>query len=481
MRLKSFYRGLALLLLAIPLWLSAQSLPSGTTFDARFSAASGSRISHSGDATDATVISPLTWQRNIVIPQGTVVRGTVEQAVALGLGLKHRTARIQYRFTGLELANGQTLSIRAELVKMETAKERVDSNGVVVGVHPGANLSSASGYYTLPLMLANPAWGLPFWGVKSLIAPSTSPEIYFPAGTEFVLRLIQPLDISGLPLASPAISSFSVEEIADFRKQLRSSHACARSGKQLSDQVNLVMVGTRQEIHRAFESAGWVTAEGRSPLALYRMYNALTKRVGYRRAPMKVLSLNGKLADFVYQKSLNDVAARHHARFWRVSSESNVWFGTATEDVALCFRRMHWTHRINPKIDSERAKIVNDLAYTGCVDSASLLRREPSRVPSVTTDGAIALLQFNGCEHPKVMPGVEAQNASRPERWLPRVMTSLRDDVIRANPLFSAYNTVRSLAGKAGLHATEHGVSTAEMIPRLDWVRGPQRAEAGTN
>ena len=47
-------------------------------------------------------------------------------------------------------------------------------------------------------------------------------------------------------------------------------------------------------------------------MSLYRMYYALTRRIGYRRAPMNTLTLNGAPADFVYQKNLDTVQKRHH-------------------------------------------------------------------------------------------------------------------------------------------------------------------------
>ena len=37
--------------------------------------------------------------------------------------------------------------------------------------------------------------------------------------------------------------------------------------------------------------------------------------------------------------------------------------------------RTHLTHATDRTIDNERAKVVNDLAFTGCVDSGSLVSR----------------------------------------------------------------------------------------------------------
>jgi len=74
-------------------------------------------------------------------------------------------------------------------------------------------------------------------------------------------------------------------------------------GSRPSDLVNVLFFGSREEMDRAFHAAGWVQAERKSPMSLYWMYHALTRRIGYKRAPMNALTLNGVPSDFVYQKS----------------------------------------------------------------------------------------------------------------------------------------------------------------------------------
>lgn len=43
--------------------------------------------------------------------------------------------------------------------------------------------------------------------------------------------------------------------------------------------INLLFLGTRQQIDDAFQAGGWSAAERKSPLSL-SMYNALTRRIG---------------------------------------------------------------------------------------------------------------------------------------------------------------------------------------------------------
>jgi hypothetical protein len=71
-------------------------------------------------------------------------------------------------------------------------------------------------------------------------------------------------------------------------------------GTHPSDLVNLLFLGSREEMDRAFHAAGWRQAERKSPMSLYRMYHALTRRIGYKRAPMNALTLNGVSSELVY-------------------------------------------------------------------------------------------------------------------------------------------------------------------------------------
>ncbi len=319
------------------------------------------------------------------------------------------------------------------------------------------------------------------WAIKTLIAPSSSPEIYFPPGTEFVFRLANPLDLSDIPRDRFPLERFSADGVAGVRELLRETSVFrAQARTHPSDSVNLLLMGTRRQIALAFQAAGWSTPERRGPLSLYRMYNALTRRIGYREAPMNRLNLQGKHSDFVFEKSLDTITERHHVRFWKQSPAANVWLGTATEDdIALQFQQMHWTHRIDPAIDKERAKIVNELAFTGCLESASLLPHEYSPKMkanrSIITDGDIAVVRFNRCEHPTIMPGVNTQGASHSAPFFPRVTTSLRDDLLRANPVFTTFNLVRSLAVKRSVRTGSPILTTGETRPGLDWLRWQQR------
>jgi hypothetical protein len=465
----------SILLLSGP--LSAQDLPAGTALEVRLSGATGSRISHPGDPIEATVIAPVSLDGLILVPQGSRLLGSIVNATSIGFGFKHSTASITYGFHTLQLQDGAEIPVDIQLVEVGTAKEHVDGFGTVHGIHPIASLSSSLAFYTLPLLLVEPEFGIPILGMKALIAPSANPEIHFPRGTELSLRLTAAVTLPTPNMDSQVpTESFSPGDLAGIEHLLSSSAQRAYLGNRPSDIVNVVLIGSRNQLDRAFRASGWSQAQRKSPLSLYRMYQALTKRYGYPRAPMNALTLNGSPSAFVRQKSLDTVEKRHHVRLWQDPTQANLWLGAAAEDDGFRFEQTHWTHSTDPNIDRERAKIVNDLAFTGCVNAAILLSRasadlvqDPKAEHPILTDGDVAVIRLSDCTHPELMAGAGETSSPRGGR-LARVLPAFRDDVIRSNIFFTTYNTFRLFAKRKSASTTARTRFPKDESRGLDWL-----------
>jgi hypothetical protein len=468
---------LAFTILLLSARVSALDLPAGTTLEARLSDATGSRLSHPGDVIEATIIAPVSVDGRILVPQGSRLFGSIVNATAIGFGFKHSKASITYGFDTLQLLDGTEIRIDTQLVEVGTAKELVDDFGTVHGIHPIASLSSSLAFYTVPLLLLEPEFGVPILGMKALIAPSANPEINFPRGTELSLRLTRAVT---LPLADAdslvATKSFSPDDLTDFENLLKSSAQRAYLGGRPSDMVNVLLIGSRSQVDRAFQASGWSQAQRKSPISLYRMYSALTKRHGYPRAPMNALTLNGSPSAFVRQKSLDTVEKRHHVRLWQDPAHANFWLGAAAEDDGFRFEQTHWTHSTDPNIDRERAKVVNDLAFTGCVNAAGVLSRDPADLGldpksehPILTDGDVAVIRLNDCIDPNLMAGVGETPALHQGGRLARTAFAFRDDLARSNMFFTAYNTFRTIA-KHNAEPATHARLVNEEPSRLDWL-----------
>ena len=448
--------------------------------EVRMSAPTGSRISHPGEPVEAVVIAPVLAAGRVVVPQGATALGSVESVQRLGLGLKHPTARIAYRFDRVRMQSGQTFEMDARVVEVETAKERVNAEGVIGGIRPAANLSSTVAFYTLPFLCVDPDLGIPVLGVKFLIARSPDPEIYFPAGTEMILQLqeqaaipaaiTEPAAMSRLPAQELARAGWILEHVPEQRAD--------NGQKRPSDLVNIILLGSGDAIDRAFRAAGWSGAQRSSVLSIFRMYHCMVQRMGYRTAPMGRLTLNGAAADAEYQKSLDTFSKRHHLRLWR-QPEGNIWLGAATEDVGYKVHRMHLTHATDPFIDNERNKVINDLAFTGCIDAASLMSRtrhvagvDNSGFPR--TDGQVAVLQLNACENARAMPS-ESPGSEREPRRPVQALIALRNDLVRSNPVSLVSNTARLIEHRENADSrrragSRHG-QAPERSAEFKWTR----------
>lgn len=442
------------IILLLSVTLRAETLPSGSNLELRLVRPVGSRISHVGDSIEAQVIAPVTRNGEALVPAGATITGRVQSVGRLGLGLKRARATIQLDFDSLHLPEGPSLPVHTRLATVEAAKEKVDTAGVVGGIRPAANLSATASYYVLPVLWLDPEFGIPFLALKCLIARSPDSEIYFPAGTEFFLQLLDPVELPASRRISngvdfQALSSSDLDTARALLGRLPTQQA-DHGPDHPSDLLNILFLATSEQLNRAFRAAGWSGAQARSLLTIYRMYHCMVQRSAYSDAPMGQLKLNGLKADADYQKSLNTFSKRHHLRLWH-QPESDAWFSAATEDISYRFHRGRLTHASDPHIDNERTKVLNDLAFTGCLESAALISRDWVVKPDpdsaeIHTDGKVAVLRLNDCLHPRQMAEPTSDHQRQQRRSL-QVLNAIRTDLIRSNPVSLAFNTKRMVKG----------------------------------
>ena len=445
-------------------------LSAGTNLEVRLSGITGSRVSHPGDPIDATIIAPVFQGNRLILPKGTTISGSIASVQCLGLGLRHSTANVEYRFDSLQLPDGRAFQIQTVVREVETAKERVYESGVVGGIYPTANLSSGASVI-ISALVAEPHVAATMLAIKFLIARSPDPEIYFPAGTEMVLQVKHNTEIPDLDASADEIAPMTEAEVVQVRHLLESlpQQQAERAQNRPSDLVNILFLGSHDQIQRAFRAAGWTGEQRRSVLALYRMYHCIVQRVGYRMAPMSILKLNGATPALAYQKSLDTFAKRHHIRIWN-QENSGAWLGAATEDTGYMFQRMHVTHATDPDIDNERAKVVNDLWFTGCLDAASLVSRESLKLVdqdrrSILTDSGIAVLRLNDCRDPQAPPSEVAKPGQQPRSRIVQALAAVGTDIARSNPISLAYNATKSLPNNTEVRNGELGF-LSESRPR---------------
>jgi hypothetical protein len=167
-----------------------------------------------------------------------------------------------------------------------------------------------------------------------------------------------------------------------------------------------MFLASQEEIEKAFQSAGWSTAEQLNAKSKLETFRAMTEQRGYKEAPVSTLLLDGRAPDLVFEKQNDTFNSRHHVRIWRRLDQfhgRDVWVCSATHDTGIDYSEENRTfvHKVDGEIDRERAKVVNDLLFTGLVTALSLVDR--LQVPlsffnatgdKITTDGRMVIIGF---------------------------------------------------------------------------------------
>jgi hypothetical protein len=152
------------------------------------------------------------------------------------------------------------------------------------------------------------------------------------------------------------------------------------------DPVNLVLIGTLQELRFAFTKADWAEADRLGLASSCRMIRAFVFNSPYPTAPFSTLHLFGRGQDIGFQKSIEDSPRkRHHIRFWALShayaeetvgtaafwlntdrppdDERVLWVGAGTRDTGISLTRLSFqiTHATDADTNAERDFIVEEL------------------------------------------------------------------------------------------------------------------------
>src|SRR6476646_572737 len=188
------------------------------------------------------------------------------------------------------------------------------------------------------------------------------------------------------------------------------------------DPVNLVLIGTLQQLHTAFATAGWSEADRLGLASSWRMVRAFVFNSPYPTAPFSTLYLFGRGQDVGFQKAIDDSPRRrHHIRFWALSltraqdtdtwgaagfwlntdrppdNEHVLWVGAGTRDTGLSLTRLSFqiTHATDSDTNAERDYIIAELMKNRVIEAVKVVqsgqRLPAERVNHYTTDGEVAL------------------------------------------------------------------------------------------
>jgi len=189
------------------------------------------------------------------------------------------------------------------------------------------------------------------------------------------------------------------------------------------DPVNLALVGTLQELRKAFAALGWSEADRLSLVSSWGMVRAFVFNSPYPTAPFSTLYLFGRGQDIGFQKPIdNSPRKRHHVRFWALSlsraqatwgsagfwlntvrpaeNETVIWVGAGTRDTGLSLTRLTFqiTHATDADTNVERDYVIAELMKAGSIEAVKVYQSGENlateRVNHYITDGEIAVARL---------------------------------------------------------------------------------------
>ena len=378
-------------------------VPAGTPVEIRLKSKVSTQTAKPKDPIEATVIAPVVVNGEFAIPAGALVRGVVEKATQS----KQPDERsvLVLAFDQLEI-NGTKLKIASQLAAIDNSRESLGDQGQVNGILASETISGQLDTQLEKLGTKYSGLAEVLGAVKGAILKPAENDITYDAGVEMELKLAAPLKLKQGVSPEPAGQPQPIPNEAALADLVAREpfQTLAKSPPRPSDITNLLLIGRQEAIERAFREAGWSLAAGLNAQTKFETFRALAEGRGYTEAPVSVLLLDGKPPDLVFEKLNNTFARRHHLRVWKrpVSFQGMpVWAVAATHDIGISFSQQDYTfiHRIDSQIDRERAKVVNDLIFTGRIQGVALVDR--SEVPqhgqnatgdNLDTDGKTAVL-----------------------------------------------------------------------------------------
>ncbi|MDE1178549.1 MAG: LssY C-terminal domain-containing protein [Edaphobacter sp.] len=427
-----------------------KGVPAGQRFAIRLTQELSSRSTHEGDTVKAVSITPVVVDGQIFIPQGSAFEGTVVQANNVGWGFKHETASLTLHWTKAMTPDGRELSIDARVFEVENAQEKVTAKGKIQGIRSTGTIGHSAENGVLSLAGIDPIAYIFASASGSAVLGFAEPEILYPGGTELALENMRPL-ISAT-VYPPSVLPMEGDDSG--RRQLQSFvktipyRTRTKGSNKISDITNLVFIGDAAALQRAFTAAGWLPTDDLYAGSTFRTVKTLTGNQTYTQAPMSVLLLEERPPIFTLSKTTNTFSSRHHLRVFPTEDRYEgqaVMTSSSTQDIGIAFSRKQKTfiHVIDQHIDNERSKIVNDLMYTGCVESLDMVERPwvprdayNSTGDRLLTDGEAAVLRINACNDPKTTAPTAAPAPARPQRIVRDTSLTIRNDLYRGNLIY---------------------------------------------
>lgn len=362
-------------LLNPPFAKGASVVPSGTILYIRLVTPVSTATSKVNSAVTAHVVRQVLIGNSVVIPLGAVVTGEI-QKIAKSTD-PNTPALLVLKFDKLELPQEKPAALSCRLTAVENARETVLADGSILGVK-----SSQMGSTYVNDALGKLAAALPSFGTaiqdaqkKQIGAPAV--DIALPAGADLQVTLDKalPVEKTYAPAAAETLPGGAESAVAAMLNGLpqRSETEKGTPG----DPLNLVIIGSQQQITSVFSAAGWFIPRPKQDQSVWKTVQAVIQDQGYNAAPISNLYLFSRPQDLAFEKVLDTFNMRHHLRLWQSTAKTadgrEIWVGAAVHDTGIDIHPGVVSHATAPDLDDERAKVGADLLDTGSVDAETLI------------------------------------------------------------------------------------------------------------
>jgi len=140
------------------------------------------------------------------------------------------------------------------------------------------------------------------------------------------------------------------------------------------DMVNVLIIGTQDQVVQAFTTAGWVQVDKSVEGSVLNAVLETVEKKDYLTMPMSTLYLFKRPQDygFAHAEPVKVAMSRNHLRVWKSPYQVDgrpLWCVAATHDIGFerDQRNNGVTHKIDPAIDGEREYVNGTLSSTGLV------------------------------------------------------------------------------------------------------------------
>jgi LssY C-terminus len=144
------------------------------------------------------------------------------------------------------------------------------------------------------------------------------------------------------------------------------------------DMVNFSLIGTEEQVTKAYAAAGWVQVDKTTQDAVVHGLISTLSHAAYTEMPMSTLYLFGRSQDLSFARAdpLAVAAIRHHLRVWKTTETVGgqpLWVGSATHDNGFekDQRNGGVTHHIDANVDQERDFLEQSFSGAGVLAGAA--------------------------------------------------------------------------------------------------------------